>query len=470
MPDTQPVPVNYLPIYLVVASIVFIILMSVKFKLHPFLALLLAALGYGFAVGMPADAIVASINNGFGNTMRGIGLVIVLGVIIGAFLEKSGGAYSLAEMVLKVVGPKRVPLAMGIVGYIVSIPVFADSGFMLISPLNKGLSKRAGISLAGSAIALSLGLTATHVLVPPTPGPIYAAGALDADLGLVLLMGMAFAALGLVVAVVFATKIAAKTYVDPNPEVSEAEAAALIKNAPGAFKSMLPIIIPIVLIVLGSLATMLMKPKGGGSSQPASAPSWWISTTLFLGQPVIALLVGVVLAALLPKKLDTKVFSMSGWVGEALTGAASILLITGAGGIFGQVLRDSKIDQELGKALTSEALKNINLGIWLPFILAASIKTAQGSSTVSLMVTSSIMAPIMGSLGFTSEMDKAVVVMAIGAGSAVFSHANDSFFWVITQLCKMDVKTGYRLHGLGTFIMGTSIAVFLWLFQILRGL
>jgi gluconate:H+ symporter, GntP family len=468
MPDTQPVPVNFLPIILVVASIVFIIVLSVKFKLHPFLALLLAALGYGFAVGMPAAKIVDSINSGFGNTMRGIGLVIILGVIIGAFLEKSGGAYSLAEMVLKVVGPKRVPLAMGIIGYIVSIPVFADSGFMLISPLNKGLSKRAGISLAGSAIALSLGLTATHVLVPPTPGPIAAAQYLGADLGLVLLMGMVFAALGLVVAVVFATKYAAKTYIDPNPEVSEADTAALIKSAPGAVKSMLPIVVPILLIVGGSLAAML-KPKGT-ATQPAGDPAWWMSAVLFLGQPVIALLIGVVLAALLPKKLDTKVFSMSGWVGEALTGASTILLVTGAGGIFGQVLRDSGIDKDLSNALTSPAMKNINLGIWLPFILAASIKTAQGSSTVALMVASAIMAPMMGTLGYSGELDKAVIVVAIAAGAAVFSHANDSFFWVITQLCGMDVKTGYRLHGLGTFIMGTSIAIFLWVFQMLRGL
>src|SRR3990172_8967208 len=187
-------------IYLIL-SVVFIILLTARLQVHPFIALLLVALMYGFLAGMPMNEIIISINDGFGSTMGKIGLIIVLGVIIGAFLENSGGAYTLAEKVLRIIGKKRVPEAMGIIGYFVSIPVFADSGFLLLSPLNKSLSKKAGISLAGSAVALGLGLTSTHALVPPTPGPIAAAGILNADLGLVLILGLILAALALIVGV-----------------------------------------------------------------------------------------------------------------------------------------------------------------------------------------------------------------------------------------------------------------------------
>lgn len=437
-------------LYLVL-SIVGIVLLSVKLKVHPFIALLLAALAYGFLAGMPPEAIVKSINDGFGNTLGKIGLIIVLGVIIGAFLENTGAAYTLADKVLKLIGKKRVPAAMGIIGYIVSIPVFADSGFMLISPLNKSLSKRAGISLAGSAIALSLGLTATHTLVPPTPGPIAAAGILGADLGLVLMLGLLISALATMVAVIFATKFAAKTYIEPSPEITEAEMNARMQHAPSAFKSSLPVVVPIVLIVLKSSAGVLAGPANSGFTRLIS----------FLGEPVIALLIGMFLTAFLPKKLEAKMFSMSGWVGQALSNAASIILITGAGGIFGKVLQDSGIAE-----LLSKILKDVHLSIWLPFLLASAIKTAQGSSTVALITTASIMVPMMDTLGFVSPIEKAIVVIAVGAGSAVFSHANDSFFWVVTQLSGMDVKTGYRLHSLGTFLLGTSAAVFLLLFHL----
>jgi GntP family gluconate:H+ symporter len=340
---------------------------------------------------------------------------------------------------------------MGVIGYIISIPVFADSGFMLISPLNKSLSKRAGISLAGSAIALSLGLTATHTLVPPTPGPIAAAGILGAELGLVLLLGMLIAALATVVAVIFAVKYAAKTYIDPNPEITEAEMNARIQHAPNAFKSSLPVVVPIVLIVLKSTVGVLAGPASDGMAKLIS----------FLGEPVIALLIGMFLSALLPKKTEAEMFSISGWVGQSLSSAASIILITGAGGILGKVLQDSGIAEMLSKALA-----DVHLSIWLPFLLSAAIKTAQGSSTVALITAASIMAPMMDTLGFVSPVAKAVAVIAIGAGSMVFSHANDSFFWVVTQLSGMDVKTGYRLHSLGTFILGISAAVFLFLFNL----
>jgi GntP family gluconate:H+ symporter len=177
----------------------------------------------------------------------------------------------------------------------------------------------------------------------------------------------------------------------------------------------------------------------------------------FLGEPVVALLIGLFLAFLLPDKLEKTMLSTSGWIGKALVNASSIILITGAGGIFGKILQNSGIANMLG-----EVMSDVDMKIWLPFLLAAAIKTAQGSSTVALITAASIMMPMMETLGFTTEMGKAMVVVAIGAGSAVVSHANDSFFWVVTQLSGMDVKTGYRLYTTGTLVLGVSAALSLY--------
>lgn len=437
-------------IFLLLVSVALIIVLTVKWKIHPFLALLAAALFYALCSSMSFELILTSIEDGFGGTLGKIGLVILLGVIIGAFLENSGGAYKMAEVVLKVIGKKRIHAAMGIIGYIVSIPVFSDSGFIILNPLNKSLSKKAGLSIAGTAVALALGLLLTHVMVPPTPGPIAAAAILEADIGLVMLTGISVSALSLIVAIVYSKRIAGKTYIDPNPELSEDEIKTKMLEAPSAFKSFLPILIPILLIVGKSLSAFLL-----GDEYPTET---WFRVIGFIGSPVIALIIGVILSFLLPKKFDVQLLSDAGWVGKALLSASSIILITGAGGIFGKILQNSGIGDTL-----AELLSGISLGIWLPFILTAAIKTAQGSSTVALITAASIMAPLMTSMGFDTEAQRAMVVIAIGAGALVVPHANDSGFWVVTQLTGMDIKTGYKLYTLGAFITGIFAAFVIFL-------
>ena len=436
-----------------ILAVVVIIILTTRLKIHPFLALFLVSIFYGLGVGMPYADIISSINDGFGNTLGKIGLIIFLGVIIGAFLENTGGAYSIAEKVLKAIGRKRVPTAMGIIGYIVSIPVFADSGFLLLHPLNKSLSKKAKISLAGSAVALGLGLLASHTLVPPTPGPIAAAGILGADLGLVIALGFPISFLALLAGIFFAKKYCSRTYI--NPDMEDEYKAQKVRNdneAPGAFKSSIPIVVPIILIVMKSI----LNPERLGFNNA------FIDLVQFIGEPVIALLIGVFLCLLLPKKLEKEMLSSTGWVGQAVKDAASIVLITGAGGIFGSILQNSGIAEVLGTTLTE-----YNLGIFLPFLLAAALKTAQGSSTVALITAASIILPMMPSLGFDSDMDKALVVVALGAGSSVISHANDSFFWVVTQMSGMDVRTGYRLFSTGTFVLGVTAVICVFLAQML---
>jgi GntP family gluconate:H+ symporter len=441
-----------LHIVLLLLAVVAIIVLTTKFEVHPFLALLFAAIGFGIFSGMPLNVIIESINDGFGGTLGKIGLVIVIGVIIGEFLEKSGGAFAMAEVVLKIIGKNRVPTAMGVIGWIVSIPVFCDSGFVILSPLNKSLSKRAGISLAGSAIALGLGLYTTHCLVPPTPGPIGAAGILDADLGLVIMWGLLVSFIAMVVAVIYASRFASRTYIDPSPEVSEEDLTKIMKDAPGPVVSFIPILLPIVLIVLKSLADM--QDEALQNSVPLKIFS-------FVGQPVIALLIGMLVAFTLPKKFDKNMLSTSGWLGSSLSGASIILLVTGAGGVFGKILQNSGIATVL-----ADAMSGINIGLMLPFLLAAAIKTAQGSSTVAMITTASIIAPMMPMLGFDSETSKALAVVAIGAGSMIASHANDSLFWVVTQLSGMDVKKGFSLFTLGSVVVGVAAGITLLIIDI----
>lgn len=432
-------------IILLVLAIAFIIYATGKLKMHAFLALLLTAFAFGILSGMPLDVVVKSVNDGFGGTIGSIGIVIVLGSVIGTFLEKSGGAWRLAEGILKVTGKKNVPLTMSIMGYVVSIPVFCDSGFVILSSLNKALAKRAGISLAAGAIALSLGLYTTHTMVPPTPGPIAAAGILQADLGLVILWGMIIAAIACVAGWIFAVTVAAKVDVAPYKEGEEPTNMPSLDQAPSPLASLLPIFLPILLIVLKSISDLPSKPFGAGNA------TYVLS---FLGQPVVALLIGFGLALFLPKKLDKDMLGNSGWLGEAIIASAIIILITGAGGAFGKVLQNSGIAKLVG-----EGLATWHLGIFLPFLIAAGIKTAQGSSTVAIITTAGLMSPLMVVLGFDAPMARALVVIAIGAGSMVVSHANDSFFWVVTQFSNMTPEQGYKLQTLGTLFQGTVAAV-----------
>ncbi|MGC1513947.1 MAG: SLC13 family permease, partial [Maribacter sp.] len=299
-------------LYLIFAVLA-IIFLTTKLKIHAFLALFIISIAYGLLAGMPCADIILSINEGFGGTLGKIGLIIVLGVIIGAFLENTGGAFAIAERVLRFIGKNRVTTAMGIIGYIVSIPVFCDSGFMLLHPLNKSLSKKANLSIAGPAVALGLGLMASHTMVPPTPGPIAAAGILGADLGMVIAFGFPISIIALTVGILFAKKYAAKTEIAPALE-TEREKEKRIDNPPSAIRASIPILVPILLIVLKSILNSGAK----GVHNPVT------EVIDFLGEPIIALLLGVFLCLLLPKKLNYDMLSSAGWVGKAIKDAASI--------------------------------------------------------------------------------------------------------------------------------------------------
>ncbi|MGD1893432.1 MAG: GntP family permease [Cyclobacteriaceae bacterium] len=417
-----------------------IIISIIMFDIHPFLALFVGAIIYGLMAGMPPELIVQSISEGFGGVLGSIGLLILLGVIIGTFLEKTGGAFVIAQKILGWIGEKSVMLAMMITGYILSIPVFGDSTFIMLNPINKSLSFKGKLPFAATTIALTLGITASHSLVPPTPGPIAAAGILDADLGMVIFWGLIISLTSLIPCFFYAKYFASR--IDLVPEFAEEEKTTQEKKYPSIGKCFLPIVIPLLLIVLASIANYPTQPFGENT---------FTTILKFLGSPVIALLIGAFLSFTLPTKFDKSLLSSTGWFGEAIIIAAPVILITGAGGVFGKMLQNSGIAN-----LVSDSFSGGNLSLFLPFIMALALKGAQGSSTVALVTTASIVAPLMPSLGLDTPTLRVFTVLATGAGATAPSHANDSFFWAMTQLTGMNIKQGYVSHSAGTLILATT--------------
>lgn len=436
-----------LTLLIVLFSLVLIVVAIMKYDIHPFLALFVGAIIYGLLAGMPGDLILKSISDGFGGVLGRIGLLILLGVIIGTFLEKTGGAMVIAQRVLRFIGEKSIMLAMTVTGFILSIPVFGDSAFIIMNSINKSLSFKGKVPFAATTVALTLGLSSSHSLVPPTPGPIATAGILGADLGLVIFWGLVTGSLALIPCFFFVKHYVSR--INLVPVFTTNEATTTLTRFPSLGKSILPIIIPILLIILGSIATYPTKPFGDG-----------VLTTvfIFIGNPVIALLIGVFLTFVLPEKFSVKFLSSTGWVGEAVTISAPIILITGAGGVFGVMLQNSGLGE-----LVSSNLSGAEWGIFLPFLMASALKTAQGSSTVAMITTASVMVPLMASLGLDSESMKVFTTLAIGAGAIAISHANDSFFWVMTQMTGMSIKQGNKAHSLGTVILAGSAILVIYL-------
>jgi GntP family gluconate:H+ symporter len=445
-------------IAMIVLSVVLIVVLTAVFKVHPFLSLLAGAFFVGITTGMPLLTVVENVNEGFGGLMKGIGLVIVAGTIIGVILEKSGAAYRMAEVVLRLIGEKRPQLAMSIIGYIVSIPVFCDSGFIILSSLKKALAKRAKVAIASMAVALATGLYATHTLVPPTPGPIAAAGNIGAEgyLGTIILIGLIVAIPAVVVGYLWAVKVGTKISVPEDLEDNGLDYDEIVKSfgqMPSTFKAFLPIVLPIVLIGVGSVAKLTLA-EGGFNN-----------FLQFLGAPSVALLFGVLAAFLLLPKLNEE--TLTKWIGEGLKEAAPILLITGAGGAFGKVISNSGVADLIGK-MNFDALAGGAFFLLVPFIIAAALKTAQGSSTAALVITSTLVAPLLPAMGIEGAIPLALVVMAVGAGAMTVSHVNDSFFWVVTEFSGMKVTDAYKAQTMATLLQGvTTIVVTMILWMIL---
>ena len=438
-----------------VIAIVVMILAISRLKIHPFLSIMTVSLLLGLAAGIPLvnvtgkDGVVVQgianvIGAGFSGTFTSIGIVIILGALIGTVLEATGAAFKLADMVIKLVSHKRPVLAIQLMGWVVSIPVFCDSGFVILDPIRKALVKRTKVSSVAMTIALSTGLYASHVFIPPTPGPIAAANTLGAGNNLLLVMGLgALVSIpALIGAFFYASYIGKKVKSAEDTENSETaksyeEIVASYGRLPGGFISLAPIIAPILLMALGSIASMA---KWQGALFQVSS---------FLGTPIIALAVGVIFAVIqLAAAGKTEKFYVI--TNETLKVVGPILFITAAGGVLGRVIAVSG----MVSYITSNSAILASVGIFFPFLLSAILKSAQGSSTVALTTTAGIVAPLLAGLGLDSPARTALTVMAIGAGAMTVSHANDSYFWVVTNFGGMTPEQGYRTQTAVTLIEG----------------
>lgn len=441
-------------IVFIIAIIAMIVMIS-KFKIHPFLSIMLVSLILGLLGGIPlvnttdvngnaVSGIATVIGNGFSSTFTSIGIVIIFGAMIGTFLEATGAALKLADIVVKLVGPKHPELAIELMGWVVSIPVFCDSGFVVLNPIRKALVKKTGASSVAMTLCLSAGLYASHVFIPPTPGPIAAANTLGVGNQLLLVMGLGVLvsipalAGAFVYAKYIGKKVKAKDEVN-NGEVVQTyeELVASYGKLPSGFMSLAPIIIPIILMAMSNVASIL---KWTGAA---------LTIFTFLGTPIVALAVGVVLGIILlvQSGMSDKMYDLTN---DTLKTVGPILFVTAAGGVLGKVIAATS----LVSFITANAGILSTIGIFFPFLLSAILKSAQGSSTVALTTTAGIMAPLMGALGMDSVTMSALCVMAIGAGAMTVSHANDSYFWVVTNFGEMTPDQGYKTQTMVTLVEG----------------
>lgn len=457
---------------LVIAFVLAIVIMIVaisKFKIHPFLSIMGVSLILAMLAGIPlvdaknADGtttagIASVIGAGFSGTFSSIGIVIILGALIGSILEQTGAALKLADMVVKVVGRKNPELAIELMGWVVSIPVFCDSGFVILDPIRKALVKRTRTSSVAMTVALSAGLYISHVFIPPTPGPIAAANTLGIGSNLLLVMGMGLLAsiLPLISGVIFAKFIGKK--VKSADELTDAqtvtktyeELVSEYGKLPGGFNALAPILVPIVLMALGSISSM----------------AGWTGLTRelcsFLGTPIIALGIGTIFAVI-QLAAAKKMKNFYQITNDTLKTVGPILFVTAAGGVLGKVIASS----DMVNYITRNATVLESVGILFPFLLAAILKSAQGSSTVAITTTAGIVAPLMGALNLSAPVMGALTVMAIGAGAMTVSHANDSYFWVVTNFGEMTPDQGYKTQTVLTLILGISSMVGIFLLSLI---
>ncbi|HEX6171876.1 MAG TPA: GntP family permease, partial [Chitinophagaceae bacterium] len=415
-------------IIFLLAGIISIILLTVKFRVHPFFALIIACFVTGLGVQLPFAEILSLIKNGFADVMSKLALIIVLGTTIGVLLEKNGSTQVMAASILKLVGQRNSSLALSFTGFIVGLPIFCDSGYIVLNGINRSLIKRTGIAAATMSISLASGLYAVHCLIPPHPGATAAAGTLAVDLGKMILYGIAIAIPAMLIGhwwAVYAGK-KTKTTTEALDETNEEVFAG-----PKAIPAFLPVVVPILLMALRSVL-VFEKNKTG------------FLTDVFniVGDPAVALAIGVLIAIATGK--NTK-HSLAFQLSAAVEKAGGILVIIGAGGAFGAVLAATNIGDHF-----SEKLDLKMLGIFFPFLLTSLIKTAQGSSTVAIITASSIVLPLLPILGLESENGKLLAVLAMGAGSMMISHSNDAYFWVISKFSDIDTRTMLRVHSVSS--------------------
>jgi GntP family gluconate:H+ symporter len=417
-----------------VVGVAVIILLAAKYRVHAFFALLTASIVVGLGTQLPVPEILNAIKEGFGNIMKSLGLIIVLGTALGVLLEHTGSTRVMAAFILRKVGERHATLAISIAGFIIGLPIFCDSGYIVLSGLNRSLARRTGISMAAMAVSLAAGLYAVHCLIPPHPGATAAASIVGLDFGKLILFGILVAIPATIAGYFWANFVGRKI---PVTVIEEEILAEETSRPPSVIKAFLPVVVPIVLIAARSFFTI----------QASTVQGWWFSALFSLGDPVLALALGVLLAFNCHRSWNRQ--TVGHLLHEAAEKAGGILVIIGAGGAFGAVLAATHIGRQLSQSLALNSL-----GILFPFLVTSLLKTAQGSSTVAIITAASIVQPLLPALGLATEKGQLFAVLAMGAGSMMISHVNDAYFWVIAKFSGLEMKTMLKVHSVASALMG----------------
>jgi GntP family gluconate:H+ symporter len=432
-----------------VVGILSVVVLTSKFKVQPYFALFAVAVVLGLVIGIPMDEIGGIVSDGFGSSLGYTAIITVAAIIIGEIMKESGAIYVLSRTILDTVGKKSSDIAMGIVGYIVAFPVLCgDTAFIMLSPLADSLAASGVINPMKVVLTLAAGTFASYALLFPA-APLLPVTILGADVASSLILGLVASipavALGLILASRMGSKMEYKFEAKENGSLDEI--GSRYERLPRASTVLLILMVPIALIVAKSLVANLV----GGS----------LPIIDFLGDPVIALPLGVALSLLLAR--GTPVEEVNKWISNGVSSSASVLLIMGAGSVFGMVLQRTGIGGILGGLAAEFSLP----GLLLVFLVAVIMKTGQGGTTPTMITTTAIILPLLPSLGIHPVM----AAMAISAGAMVMVHVNDSFFWVVTGFSKMDVAAGYRTISVLSAVMGvTAFAVISLVGPIILGL
>lgn len=419
---------------IIIISVLGMSLAIIKFKVHPAIAILLAAVAIALCSDLETAKAWQAMTSGLTSIMKSIGIVVVAGCIIGTVMQKTGAAMAIATHVLNKVGKKRASEALGITGCATGISVFCDSGFIILSPVAKAFAKTSKISVPCAAACLSAGLFSSHCLVPPASGPAAMAANLQADLGSSFLMALPLAIfstfVGIVYAKIFCSRNSYETADQKDSLGTDNRQSDESSAYPRFWNSLFPIALPIFLIALQSIAKLPSCPFGTGTAK---------ATILIAGNPSVALLLGLMASFTLIRKRSKVRISECCALG--IKNSLKILAITGAGGVFGGVLRELPIAEAISSMTAAGAL-----GLLIPYFAAAILKTSIGASSVAMILSSAMVAPLLPSLGLDSDIGRSLALMASGAGSMFVCHANDSYFWVVVQFSGMSTKLALKLQ------------------------
>lgn len=432
------------------------LVLIIKFKLNAFVALLVTAFGTGVLVNMPLPDVAKTVTDGFGGTLGSIGMVTGLGVMLGKFMFESGGIESISNKILKAFGEKRSPIAVSLSGFITGIPVFGDVVYIMFAPMLRVLSKKTGISMVNFACAISVATTCTFALVLPTAPPLAVAGELGIEIGIFFFYALISAFVGMIFGGIvygaFLNKQDHKRNHFYTFEDLEVEEAALNtadnRQKMGAGKALSILLVPIILILLGSFVPLAV------GEDAAITP-----IVKFLGDKNFAMMAGVIYAALISRKYLRQ--SITDIMTEAADQVGLILLITGAGGAFGKILQATGIADYVAGSLSQFSIPILVLC----FLIAQIIRCAQGSTTVALMTTAAIMSSTIA----TSGVSPILCAIAICAGGIGLSLPNDSGFWAISRFFKISVTDTIRGWTLGGFVAGIAILIFVSILSLFQG-